>query len=303
MSLVLGRAAIWWNRLPPRQKIAIAAKAGAWAEFAGERVYKRVMPFVRRRFKRTPRRLGHTKKAIMYKRRRITHPISQEIVTESMLPETDDMTMGTIYNIPKVYLGKYKDMHTSTTTTLNVGTMKEFKLGENIAKGTDEGDRLGQDIRMKHTYLEAYFSNPNTDLTDTCRIRLICVQNKRVGSLFTANLFEPVAATNSPVDYNAFGKTIQLINKINLNKFNVYYDKVIQCPIAGYGWGHAKDALVKANVTLNKKFTYNDEVSADDKIYPDMQWMFFIESDNNNASLTTPINVTYIVHEYFTDEN
>lgn len=41
-------AAEYWAALPPKQKLAVAAKAGAWAEFLGERAWNTAKPYVKR---------------------------------------------------------------------------------------------------------------------------------------------------------------------------------------------------------------------------------------------------------------
>lgn len=300
MSIALARVGAWWATLPPKQKIAIAAKAGAWGEFAAERVYKAVMPYVRRK-RSTGKYRRRTLRVTPSRRRRIT----PNVVSLNEDDFTGDYDMSTValstINHPRPWLNKNKAFNLSDSGNIAIGTIGEIKIGEEIDEGTGEGERLGADIRVKRLEIQMIVSNPNTAATDVCRLRLMLLQNKFTGSTYTSNLFEGIGAAHTPGDYNGAGATIQLVRSINTRKFTVLYDKVFDCPIAGTNDTGPKNVIIKASLPMNKKFTFNNEAAADDRIYPDVQWVWLVEGDANAAALTASLTYVLYTKTYYVD--
>lgn len=298
MSTALGRAALWWVKLPPKQKIAIAYKLGMWTEYAGERAYNflrrksrsKNMPYHRRRM--MPKR-PFAYQGKWHKKRRRFFPSGMEVSQDTQVTQNES---GQATTNPHSYVfhANYKsDGALATTTSTDIGTLTTWNPLLTIIDGTDHGDRIGDRIKVLSMALQGHFHNPNTANNHALRLRVMLLQNKFPFQSVTDNFWFNDGSTLSPSDYSGTGSSRQLNRCVNTQKFHVHYDKTFNLPVKGTGDTNPKDLLFNAKVKLDKIFTFNNEALAHDSVYPNIHWSFFIEGDGDlGPSLITPVEYT-----------
>lgn len=219
------------------------------------------------------------------------------------------------YSIPTSLIrSEIRSMHAGANTnentsalayTCNIGTLYSYQLGKDIAKGTNQGNRTGSSVYYRGLDVRMAVTNNLASQAHNIRMRIMLLRNKRAATSNLTDMFHPLSDTNDPQSYDTstISKPAQLIKQINKNKFEVFYDKVYYLPINRDSNAVPKTQLIKFFVKVNRKFTFNQEADAENRILPDMNVLFFIEGDHGIGPLTDPVNVNYATfREFFYDK-
>lgn len=191
--------------------------------------------------------------------------------------------------------------YTTSTTTMNVGTVQQQSVGHNIVKGTDLGNRAGDRIFINKINIKLTLYNPNAGSTDVGRMRFTLAENLRPGTLPTTNMWATETDAQTPIDYAAGGDVTQLLKQWNPLKFKVKFDRLFPVKVLGVSDTGPKAVVFNKTFVINRYFTFNNEAAGDDRVLPDMTFMEFVENDDSGAGFTVNLTKKMIITTYFTD--
>ena len=97
----------------------------------------------------------------------------------------------------------------------DIGTVRTLVVGNNILKGTDYGDRVGNRVFIRGITLQYQFTNISTSIADNLWVRFFLVLDKFHQTSVTTDMFMSHSDDYSPEDYVSTGNTLQLIDKLN----------------------------------------------------------------------------------------
>jgi hypothetical protein len=183
--------------------------------------------------------------------------------------------------------------------TLDVGTMETRKICEGIDAGNTWGGRNGSRIFLDYIQLQLVVVNPNASEVDAGWLRCAVLLNKFTASTNTTEMFDSVDDTRTPVNYSNAGKVQQLIYGFNTHKFDVIWDRkyMIKAQIAGDDKPHT--LIVKVNIPIKRVFSMTTNVTADQCIIPDMDFIMFTERQDGAAAYTAALSYDYSLIHHF----
>jgi len=190
------------------------------------------------------------------------------------------------------------------STKMNIGIMYSDKIGRYIDKGDGYGDRTGSRIYMRGLEFKWAVTNIKTSQLDHLRLRVALLHNKRVGTSFASNSFAPEGDTNNPTAYATGGESLQLIKKWNTDKFNVLFNKVYNLPVTRDSDPKSQTRLISEYIKINKYFQFNTETDDDERIFPDLTLVYFLEGDRDKVPWATgsePVTMLGVNTEHFKD--
>lgn len=183
--------------------------------------------------------------------------------------------------------------------TIDVGTIEARKIGQDIDLGNAFGERDGSRIYVDYINVKLSLINPNASELDSGWLRLMVLENKFIGTSYSAGMFNSETSDRSPVDYSIAGYVFQMVKALNTHKFNVYYDRVYKVKTQLGGADDPHTLLINVNIPIKKIFVYDTNVVADSAIVPDMDMLFFVERQDGAAAFTGSLSYHYQLITYF----
>lgn len=122
------------------------------------------------------------------------------------------------------------------STNYSCGSLVDYRLGKNIDKGNDSGDRKGSNIYLKSFRVFGTFrwNIASTGNPSGCHARLLIVHDKtpllsEVEAMFTtiSDANAPVSFINIP-DTEASTEPINIVRPINKNRYTVLHEVVYE---------------------------------------------------------------------------
>lgn len=167
---------------------------------------------------------------------------------------------------------------------LDIGTFTTSSLGSNITKGTDYGSRIGNRIFVKGLHLQYQFVNTSSAVTDNAWVRMFVLEDKFNASSTVTDTWMTHGDSYTPVDYDATGNTLQLIDRWNPQRFNVIWDRKFSLNVnrSEAEAGH-DTVLIDQYIPIRKWMTFNDSATPSEQIKPLLKFGYFIEGDNDLA--------------------
>ena len=175
------------------------------------------------------------------------------------------------------------------------------KIGSEIVKGSDRGDRIGDSIEITGVKVQFYIHNPNTAGADSGAFRYGLIQHLWPGTSLTLNTWEPQNSLSfTPENYTSTDFT-QIYRQFNKQAFRVLYDKRGQLNNVTQNDSGSKNPVREFYMPCSILMTFNDEAEADNKILPDLDFFVFVQKDDSTAAFTSNLRVVYTVTTYFND--
>lgn len=186
----------------------------------------------------------------------------------------------------------YAELQPSTPVT--------YQLGSTLGQGVTRGDRIGSEICLIGYQVKMQINNIATIALDKYYLRCLVLQTDRPGQVVTTNLFRAEADTNTPVDFDTSGDSLQIIKPINRNIHRVLFDRKFEIlPNTSNSLGK-HHRLLEFYVDLkNQKCTFNTEGTAATRILPNITFMYFLEVEDNVGTVTGPPLVSDMRWLYF----
>lgn len=190
-----------------------------------------------------------------------------------------------------------KMVTTYANQALQTTGLYSHQIGSDIDKGTDFGSRDGARVYVE--FIEVSFSvrNTNSDPAENAWMRMAVLDNKFVGVTLQTKLFQQTGATNAP--QNWIGNEPYTLNRrFNTLGKDVYFDRLRR--IYGYGayTNVVMNNIFKYKIPIRRVITYNTEVEDDDRLLPELEFIFWFVSDSN-AAFTTALDCDYQVTTFF----
>lgn len=191
---------------------------------------------------------------------------------------------------------------TANSANILCGSLVDYRLGKNIDKGTDSGDRQRGTITLIGFRFFGSLTLNSTGPSPT-RFRFLIVRDKTPGRPIREALFSTITDSRQPVDF-VTGTTTQPINAvrpINPDRFVVMHDWVERLSLdnaqePNYG----RSIVFNRYFKINKKLSYNAGYLTDDKqLTPALHLLYFPVADNGNAS--TSVDTNFQFEEFFSD--
>lgn len=195
-----------------------------------------------------------------------------------------DMIIRAPKRMPQARLGRDCSF---TSAVRQPGTLYFYRIGANIAKGTDMGTRVGDSIRILGFNFRMQAYNNNTNPTFHGKLRCIVVQDRRPTVSNLTDFFMPEGATNTPIDFGAGPDSFRLLRPVNINRFKVYYDKTFDFPISTNE--DQNQMFLNEYIKFNVEMTYNNDAPAVEGILPSLKFYYFVENEENLAFSTAPL--------------
>lgn len=212
-----------------------------------------------------------------------------------------------LYSAIKKYSGeKCINFFEVAGENVNVGVLTAYQLGANIVKGTNRGNRKGDNIMITGVKVTMTVYNPSTNALAGARGRLILATSKRTGELPNVNMWEGATSANNPRDYQTSATVSypeQLVRALYRTKYITHYDRIIDAPFTGTGTTNSKLVPVKFYVPMKIRMTFKDGTDAKSDVMPNMWFMYHFERDDAGKFSTSPeyIRTNYNICVYFRD--
>lgn len=197
---------------------------------------------------------------------------------------------------------------TAINTTYGTGQLIDYRIGKNIDKGTDSGDRKGKNIFLKKFRIFGSMSYSGIGATPSnCHARILIVHDKTPLRLPTEAFFSTISDSNTPVDFvedpnpNPTVTPINIVRPLNPDRYTVLYDLHYVLGDKGTN-GEGLNPAVKVFdevFTLNKKLVYTPEYNtAGSGITPCLKLLMFFIRDTGTVSATA-VDMQWQLEEHF----
>lgn len=180
-----------------------------------------------------------------------------------------------------------QDVHTNYLLVLNSnitsGNLYNTILGSSIEKnstaGVNSGNRIGDSIFYKGFKLHIFFRNLFTTPIENndCMLRFLLVKSLSPADAPTERIWQRESDTNTPLNFDVLGNTMQMLRKVNRQRFKVIRDWKYNLHAPNQNKGGSSTVLKKLYFPINRRITYNTEINSDDKIRPQYLLMWFLE--------------------------
>jgi len=203
----------------------------------------------------------------------------------------------------KVPKGRRGTMCTNTAKFDNdIGSLRTFTVASNIVKGTNYGERIGNRIFLRGINLQYQLTNKSTSIADNYWVRFFLVIDKFHLSSITQDTFMPHNDTYAPTNYVGTGNTLQLVDRLNPQRFTVLWDKLYSLNINRNEGNNGHDCtLIDQYVPINKWVTYNDNAANEEKLNPLIKLCYFMEGDNDAPPKGTGLEIISIDSRQYVD--
>lgn len=262
---IIDSAATALSQLSHKKQLALAAKAGAWGEFAGERIYnmarKSLMPYT----------------VSSSKRRKGRHTGRRVIIPRGLKRNGTEFT--------PFYDGLYQP-----------GQLISHQLGAGIAQGTGMGNRIGNRVFIKGLHVAAVITNGSVQTLDTGNLRMILTENRQPTKSVENFFFAPETDDNSPIDFGTLADHRRIVKPLNRQKLRVLSDTRRQ--IASIHHDKPNAVMIDKYFPINRWCNVNNVVAFREKTTPTFDFYMFIER-NDNQPFTTPIIFDCQFRTYF----
>lgn len=203
-----------------------------------------------------------------------------------------DMVVKQPMSVPESRLGRDASFASSIRQP---GTLYFYRIGSQIGKGTNVGNRVGDTIRLLGYNFRIHGFNNNTLKSNHGKIRCIIVQDRFPTKLNAQDFFMSETENNTPVDFGTGPDSFRLLRPMNNNRFKVFYDKTFDMPLIDNE--DQPQLFLNEYVKFNHKVTFNDDSPDVEGVLPSFKFYFFVESEANVAFPIAPlVKVLEIVH-------
>lgn len=213
------------------------------------------------------------------------------------------------------YLQAPSSMGTYTSFNNTISLADWINVIPNVSQGTASGQRIGNEIKMKGTYVKGtvnvvFPTTVNTTVTTGLNIfvRLLCVIDKLQpgGGVGTVSLLERNGTATSVGGYPQ-----DLYTPIDKDRFTVLYDKIIK--LQNPNFSTAQTGYINANVAVSRYFRfklkgrmlkYADNTSYTPTNYLPQFAAFVVDPSltlPGNSPLVTPCQYTLSSTMYYED--
>lgn len=176
-------------------------------------------------------------------------------------------------------------------------TFYTYILGANIVKGTDRGQRVGDQIFFK--YLTVNFFVENEQVNTRVKMRMALLETLRPGENTNINLFETWSDVNNPRDWQA-NDPLSLIEPFNRMKYRVHFDKVYTLGTNSGNDGYKNTRLVKEFIKVNRMMDLNTEGNLNDKVIPRLTLVhWFVNDDGTPITAGIGVNKNRVYREFY----
>lgn len=194
-----------------------------------------------------------------------------------------------------------KEVTTNTTSLTSAAPPVFFRLGKNVDKGIDQGDRLSSKTHLLGFRL--FGSLTKFGPVPPLRVRFLIMQDKTPMRTTTEAFYSTVGDSREPVDFPLTPTSMDSINAIrpiNTDRWIVLKDWVeFLNPDGSVGSGHPCTLLFNRYFKMNKKFTYNPGYNTETTdLTPTIYLVYYQLSDAGDITSTSTVNFQF--EEYFT---
>lgn len=198
---------------------------------------------------------------------------------------------------------------TAISTSYSCGSLIDYRIGKNIDKGNDSGDRKGMNIFIKTFRI---FGSFKWDIASTgnpsgCHARILIVHDKTPLRAPGEAFFSTISDANAPVNFvnvpNAGATTepINIVRPINTNRYTVLHERVYELgDKATNGYGVTPNLkLFDEKFKIDRKLTYTPEYNtAGTGITPCIRMFLFFIRDNGGEA-NGAIETNWQLEEHF----
>jgi len=198
---------------------------------------------------------------------------------------------------------------TAVSGSYSLGNLVDYRLGKNIDKGTDSGDRKGKDIYLKALRMFGTFRyvNAATGTPTGCYARLVVVVDKQPLRLPEEAMFATISDSNQPVDYVNLPTTpatlepINIVRPLNPSRYTVLHEVIYKMgDPAVNGMGTSNLKVFDETFKINRKLTYTPEYNTSGTgITPCLKFLLFFCRESGSGA-TNGIQFNYQIEEHFT---
>lgn len=175
------------------------------------------------------------------------------------------------------------------------GVLYTWTVGQEIVKGTDRGDRIGDSIDLKGLKIRFTLVNNNNNVPLMPLIRIMLLRNREPHDAVTNNLFKGEGgATYLPDSFDTTGNADQIWKPLNRKKYAVIFDKKIKLhPQNSESMGKWQRDFTTF-VPLKYKIKYNPEADAGtfDFLKPNIMLAYFVERRAGTPTVN-PSNISF----------
>lgn len=197
---------------------------------------------------------------------------------------------------------------TAVSGAYSPGSLVDYRLGKNIDKGTDSGDRKGKNIYLKNLRMFGTFTynNASAGTPTGCFARLIIVVDRQPLRLPEEAMFSTISDSNTPVDYVNLPTTpatlapINIVRPLNPSRYTVLHEVVYRmCDPAVNGNGQSNIKVFDETFKINRNLTYTPEYNtAGTGITPCLKFLLFFCRESGSGA-TNGIDFNYQIEEHF----
>jgi len=201
----------------------------------------------------------------------------------------------------KTLLNRRVDGTTLRNQVQSTSPIYFYNLLTGIAKGTDKGDRINNEIILTGFKFIRHCHNGSN--LQALKIRTIIAVTRNPNQDIHEDLFAPCSNSTTPRDYDLSGtatdRHLYYLYPLNTQKFSqIFYDKVHDIPIDDVTITGTNQNIVdiKAFVKLpNIKCRFNNSGTATESVYPNIRMYHFFVDKNG-----TPSNTCNVDEDYYT---
>ena len=192
-------------------------------------------------------------------------------------------------------LGLRKAVETYGNQSENTNSLHYIKLCASNTKGTDLGNRFGAKIWVE--FISVNLTVHNTNQNEQGWLRMCVMDNLFVGRATTTNMFAQTGDTNNPTDWTA-NEPWTMVRDLNTFGNRVYFDKKKRIYAPNFHIPVTGNMVFKYNIPIKRFFVFNTEAEADDRVLPDMNFMYWYVRDSNTG-FTAALDVDIQLITYF----
>lgn len=151
-----------------------------------------------------------------------------------------------------------------------------------IAKGTDVGQRIGDVINLKGILGHWTFRNQN--IAKRIFLRILVVADKKPAQPMGEDFFATEQNTANPKNFDGNGQVSQINKPMNKQRYTVYFDKVYEAGPDSSGDGFRNTNLIKFYIPFkNKKIKYNTSSDTAVNTTPNLKMYYWIASHDSET--------------------
>lgn len=194
-----------------------------------------------------------------------------------------------------------KEVTANATTVTSGAPPVFFRMGKNIDKGTDQGDRLTSQIFMLG--FRVFGSYKNVGPQPSSRLRCLILQDKTPMRTLTEAFFSTNGDSREPVDFPLSPTSMDPVNAlrpINTDRWIVKADWVehLTPDKASTNPNLPTCLLFNRYFKINKKLTFNPGYNTETTdLLPTIYFVYFQVEDNGGVTTVNDLNLQF--EEYF----